>query len=585
MLNVKDHKTLYMFDPFDYLGPKRRKMLNDSWAGIFRDHIRHVLPVDLLAQHFSVGMGRPTNELVSMMGAMLLQHMHDLTDEETTEQFAFNIQWQFALDITSNSDQIAYVCPKSIWTMRSIMTNYGLYDSIFEAVGDELIKVFDVDTSLQRIDSVHIFSNMKHLGRIGIFISIIKKFLINLKRHHKDEFNELDQELQDRYLKKAEESSFAMVKPSQSAKTLQMVADDLFFLLEKYRSHNNIPVMQSYQLMMRVLQEQCIVEPNEITNERQVTIKANKDVPSDSLQNPSDPDAGYSGHKGKGYQVQIAETYSRDEEKNPTELSLITHVNVQSAHDSDANALMPYIEETEVRGIKPKEALADTLYGGDNNHEEAGRKDVDLVAPTRDNQKDLFCTLTDFEFSDNGAISSCPENCQPAKVSKKKDRFSIAFATETCSNCPRLNHCPVQSGKNGLRYIRYDARTARLAQRRGHERTDEFKDKYRFRAGVEATMSQLDRRTGIKHLRVRGMKAVRFAATMKATALNIIRAAACRKRRKNRKTPFVYPFGSFVELIQIVKEHCFQQYGPFYNGQRCNDSLLKNLASIYGYNS
>ncbi|MCI5132349.1 MAG: hypothetical protein D3904_12730 [Candidatus Electrothrix sp. EH2] len=28
------------------------------------------------------------------------------------------------------------------------------------------------------------------------------------------------------------------------------------------------------------------------------------------------------------------------------------------------------------------------------------------------------------------------------------------------------------------------------------------------------------------HLRVRGMKAVRFAATMKATALNIIRAAA-----------------------------------------------------------
>ncbi|MBA3005450.1 MAG: transposase [Desulfocapsa sp.] len=58
-----------------------------------------------------------TNELVSMVGAMLLQHMHDLTDQETVEQFSFNIQWHYALDITSNSDCAAYVCPKSIWTI------------------------------------------------------------------------------------------------------------------------------------------------------------------------------------------------------------------------------------------------------------------------------------------------------------------------------------------------------------------------------------------------------------------------------------------------------------------------------------
>jgi hypothetical protein len=80
----------------------------------------------------------------------------------------------------------------------------------------------------------------------------------------------------------------------------------------------------------------------------------------------------------------------------------------------------------------------------------------------------------------------------------------------------------VKSGKKDLSYLRYNEKNVRLAQRRAYERTGEFKEKYRFRAGVEATMSQLDRRTGIKHLRVRGMKAVRFAATMKATALNII---------------------------------------------------------------
>ena len=51
-LNIKDHKTINMFD---YLGPKRRKMLDESWVGIFRKHIRQVLPVDLLALHFETG--------------------------------------------------------------------------------------------------------------------------------------------------------------------------------------------------------------------------------------------------------------------------------------------------------------------------------------------------------------------------------------------------------------------------------------------------------------------------------------------------------------------------------------------------
>ena len=39
-------------------------------------------------------------------------------------------------------------------------------------------------------------------------------------------------------------------------------------------------------------------------------------------------------------------------------------------------------------------------------------------------------------------------------------------------------------------------------------------------------MSEFDRRTGVKRLRVRGLKAVRFSAVVKALGLNILRAAA-----------------------------------------------------------
>jgi hypothetical protein len=39
-------------------------------------------------------------------------------------------------------------------------------------------------------------------------------------------------------------------------------------------------------------------------------------------------------------------------------------------------------------------------------------------------------------------------------------------------------------------------------------------------------MSEYDRRTGVKQLRVRGLKAVKFCATLKALGVNIFRASA-----------------------------------------------------------
>ena len=68
----------------------------------------------------------------------------------------------------------------------------------------------------------------------------------------------------------------------------------------------------------------------------------------------------------------------------------------------------------------------------------------------------------------------------------------------------------------------------RIAKRRINEQIDKFKDRYRWRAGVEATMSEYDRRAGVKQLRERGLKAVKFCATLKALGVSIFRAAAIR---------------------------------------------------------
>ncbi len=117
---------------------------------------------------------------------------------------------------------------------------------------------------------------------------------------------------------------------------------------------------------------------------------------------------------------------------------------------------------------------------------------------------------------------------------------------------PAARQGPGGEAETRLRYyLRYEDKARRVAQRRAHERTEAFKDRYRWRAGIEASMSEYDRRTGVKRLRVRGMKAVRYCAVLKAIGLNLYRATAVRKAFHD---PFGRLAGTMFQLLCGAKE-------------------------------
>jgi len=313
MIRIKDHKQGHLFDPWSFLSPKRRQLLDQSWAGLFKEQILCELPVGKLVPFFNDTFGRPTKELHTVLGVLVLQQALDLDDEETINQLAFNIQWHYALNIAEESDSAKYFCPKTLWNMRSIAVENGLEAMLFEGITDKLADVFNVNTDKQRLDSIHIKSNMRRLGRIGIFSKSMHKFLVNLKRGYKEQFETVDKAIIDKYLSGKALGCFSMVKPSESKKTLASVADDLYDLVEQFKDCEQVSAMHSYKLLERVLKEQCNLNVSD--DKKGVNVKKPKDIASDSLQNPSDPDATYSGHKGQGYQLQIMETYTDTEEK------------------------------------------------------------------------------------------------------------------------------------------------------------------------------------------------------------------------------------------------------------------------------
>jgi hypothetical protein len=563
MFHIKDRKTGQLFDRWRYLGPKRRKRLDESWAGLFREKLLPELPVERMMPFFSSSMGRPSKEIYAMLGAILFQQTFDLTDEETVSQMAFNLQWHYALDIPEESDAIKYLSAKTLWSMRNIVTDNDLDTLLFEQITDTLAKVFKVDTTKQRMDSVHIKSNMRRLGRIGILVRCLHKFLVNLKRQYPELFATLPQELVEKYLSEKAVACFSLVKPSETERTLGSVSQDLFQVVQRFTGNRDVQAMYSYSLLVRVLRDQCRVKETADGQLIEIEVKPPKEIPSDSLQNPSDPDAGYSGHKGQGYQVQILETYSPEapEEDSTPKLELITHVQVEPAHQSDAHALIPALEATAERNLAPKEVLADSLYGSDENCEAAKKMGVEVVSPVMGTPTEKVLLLSEFEFAESGKVLECPQGHAPVKVKCRGDRYTASFDLGGCENCPRRSACPAVPGKRHF-YLRYDRKAVRLARRRAREGTSEFRDRYRFRAGIEGTISAYEARTGVKQLRVRGFEAVRFCATLKATGVNIFRASAVRRALLQAADELTGEIPGLGHAILFFKELCDTIRGP-----------------------
>jgi hypothetical protein len=554
MIHVKDHKQCDMFNPFAHLGTKRLVLLESSWAHLFREEILHNLPAEKLFPFYDEFKGRKTKELYAMLGLVLIQQMEDCTDSDAIDNFALNLKWQYALNITDTSDTASYVSPRTLWNLRDIVAHHGLQDALFENVTKALQKLFALDPSKQRLDSVHIFSNMAHLGRIRLFVRTIRTFLTNLKRHHAKEYEALG-EIALRYDKKSD-GAFA-VKPTESAKKLVELGDDCFYLVERFKSNKNISTMDSYKHLARLFKDQCVIEKDDDKAPR-VVVKASKDVSSGSLQNPSDPQAGYCGHKGKGYQMQVMETYS-EEKSQP---NLITHVKVEAANESDANALLPAIEDAQKRNIAPTELLADTLYGSDDNVETAKELGITVIAPVM-GAKESAIGLADFTFNDKDQIIACPEQQKPTKTKIGEKGGTTAYFDKTvCDRCHCQSECPVKRGKKSCS-ISYDAKSLRLSRRRKLEKEEAFTEKYRYRSGVEGTMSDLDRMTGLKHLRVRGMSQVRLSATLKATGLNVLRSVAFKKRLKRQEKRRRRLEPSENRLFNAIKEQLSLVYDYF----------------------
>lgn len=517
-----------LFDKFaGALHPRLVAKLESSWEGMMRRVLLQLMPAKELGKKMSDKWGRPSKELYSMAGLIFLAESFDWTHEEAARRYSCDAGVQYALNLPHYNQ---YVCERTYENRLRDFRQSDLAQRVFDEVTSCLISELDIEIKKQRLDSTHVFSDMAQFGRTKLLAATTRRFLGKLERSFPQHYGALSSELVQRY-KKSDAQLFGMGRSRLTGEQLGLlrsqIACDMHQLITHFENDKAIVALRGYAALVRVFTEQC-----ELVGGTPTLVPK---VGSRCMQNPSDPDASYDGHKGPGYQAQIAESFGEENEVN-----LITAVIPETAADQDADAVIAVVEQLEQRGLKPDILVADTAYGSDENVQAAKEHEVILVAPVAGAHKkksadeagappmDVLDFARDEQTSE---VIQCPMGNKPlATGSDDAGRHSAIFDKKQCMQCPRQQQCPTASSKTKDR-IDYSDKEVRLGERRRHEQTKEFRDVYRCRAGIEGTMSALKRGLGFGRLSVRGISAVATAIYLKAAAYNMKQAVRALKKK------------------------------------------------------
>ncbi|MBF0371202.1 MAG: transposase [Magnetococcales bacterium] len=517
-----------------------------------------MIPETEFASLYHQDLGRPNFPVAILVGLSIMKEMLDLSDDELMDAFYFDLRFHYAFGLCLEETGLVI---RTVRYFRSRVFESHSIGRTFDHVASTIIETLDLKTDDQRMDSSHIRSNMATLTRLGLFTKTIEKFVARLKKAHPDRFEALPKVIKERYGERP--GHFANTKSSKGRRRLETAVKDLWSLVERFRQDADVNRMHGYKLLLRLLEEQCIVTPEsggdpltlksdeEVASQtaseaadpkptvpatdpgvEPVALKEGKDVASDTLQNPSDPDATYDGHKGQGYQVQFAETCAKE-----NAIQVITYVEAEPAHKSDQDATIRVIDALDESGHLPGRLFADTSYNSGENLLEAAIRGVELMAPTPGQFDPNGVGLMDFGLDIRELkVLSCPCGLKPIQDTIGKDgkTHNLLFDLEQCRACQDAEGCPVAA--NG-RY-RYRPADVATAYSRAREETEAFQEAYKIRAGIESTNAEGKTAHGLGKVWGRRLPKVSFAAVMKAMAMNVKRfmryqCAQILEKRKN----------------------------------------------------
>ena len=528
-------------DPTNNMPDYLQEYLENSWAHPFQKYIFPAINEERFSVLYSDNKAsRPNSPVNVIIGLLIIKELFNQTDEEVIGSLHFDDRYQYALRTTSLEKQ-----PVSINTLTNFRNRvYKYYEETgidliqleVESLAEKIAEYLEIDGEQARMDSFMVSSSCKNLSRIELVYEVNANFIEVLA--------ELDSEVIPEkcsgYLESGhKKETIYKTKNDETESKLEFLLHQSQLLYEAGLTiGQKVTETEEFKLLKRIINEQIKDDDNDSGSP---TPKDGQEISSESLQNPSDPDATYRYKYGDniGYTVNVFEKY---EEEN----SIISSYALESNTYDDSEFSKDIIQKLPVQ----QDELSLLVDGGYYSYEiaqKAQEKNINLIPGDlkgRKPDKDKM-SYTSFTINEEkNIITKCIEGKTPVSSSYDEDKntYTAKFSKEDCTGCPLASTCRISKQKkfNTIRFTDKDYQIALLRERMD---TDEYQQLTNKRAGIEGIPSTLRRKYDIDEIPVRGKLCVKIWLGFKVAAYNF------KKLLKGLKDKEISPLSSLFSFL------------------------------------
>lgn len=249
------------------------------------------------------------------------------------------------------------------------------------------------------------------------------------------------------------------------------------------------------------------------------------------ISSPYDCEAHYAKKRSTswvGYKIHVTETCDDDLPR------LLTNIETTTGPVADGAVVGCIHARLKERDLLPQTHIVDMGYVDAEllatSQQEYG---VDLFGPARGDYHQQAhggegFSAEHFQIDWAAEEAICPAGCRssswsPTSDARGNDVIRIKFALADCGRCPLQPACTSASPPRRMISVRPQDQYQALQGARARQMTEEFKEQYGERAGVEGTLSQGVRRCGVRRARYLGQSKVGLEHLLIGTAMNVVR--------------------------------------------------------------
>ena len=472
----------------------------------------------------------------------IMQFREQLSDRQAAEAVRARIDWKYllGLDLTD---------PGFDFSVLSEFRDRLLAGSAEALLLDKLLERCRTMGLLkargqQRTDSTHVLAAIRVMNRLELVAETLRAALNELATVAPAWLQGMAPlAWYERYGKRIEDTRLPQGQASRDAYA-QMVGEDGFALLDALAAAETpahlraLPVItilrQTWQRHYeRATGQGPAHSPSPLSH---VRFKRNQELApaAEAIESPYDPEARYR-HKcateWTGYMVHVSETCE------PTMPHLLTQVHTTSAAVYEAQCTAPIHEALSEKDLAPREHFVDGAYISAallaTSRDDHG---ITLRGPTRpvqgwQAQTDGAYDLSQFTVDWAQRQAHCPQGKVSTVWREYVDREGqpytiVRFGLQDCRPCPARPLCSRTQETGRSLHLPSQERFEALQAARAWYASEEGRQRYQRRAGVEGTLSQGVRAFGLRRTRFRGLAKTHLQHVAIAAAINIDRIVA-----------------------------------------------------------